>query len=163
MQNFEASMFTKVTWSERSSCEKSLFSRGIWVPDKHFRSKQNNSQGRNRCLSRVVELLGLLVLTKSASLTWNRSQTVLAKSDKKTQGRQPKGRLFLKETKLGRAIHEPMPVSGETFDGLSRPLVRCVPHCATKPCAVHPVFARVVGKPGAADPRICSKHYDSKC
>ena len=43
------------------------------------------------------------------------------------------------------------------------PWFRCVPPRATKTCAVCPVFARVVGKLGAADPRICSKGHESQC
>ena len=31
------------------------------------------------------------------------------------------------------------------------------PPCAAKMCAARPVFARVVGEPAAADPRICVK------
>ena len=33
----------------------------------------------------------------------------------------------------------------------------CVTPCAAKTCAVRPVFARMVGKLGAADPKICLK------
>ena len=39
----------------------------------------------------------------------------------------------------------------------------CVTPCAAKTCAVRPVFRRVVGKLGAADPGICSKGRESKC
>ena len=37
----------------------------------------------------------------------------------------------------------------------------CDPMCC-KTCAVCPVFERVVGKPGAAIPRICLKGHESK-
>ena len=36
-------------------------------------------------------------------------------------------------------------------------LFRCVTPCAAKTRAVRPVFGRLVGKLGAADPRICPK------
>ena len=42
-------------------------------------------------------------------------------------------------------------------------LTRCVAPCAAKTCAVRPVFGRVIGKLGAADPKICSKGHESKC
>ena len=42
-------------------------------------------------------------------------------------------------------------------------MTRCVTPCAAKTCAVRPVFGRVVGKLGAADPRICPKGRESKC
>ena len=41
-------------------------------------------------------------------------------------------------------------------------LHRRVPPCAVKACAVHPVFARVVRKLGAVDPRIRSKGHERK-
>ena len=39
----------------------------------------------------------------------------------------------------------------------------CVTPCAAETCAVRPVFGRVVGKLGAADPRIYPKGRESKC
>ena len=41
--------------------------------------------------------------------------------------------------------------------GLASLNFRCVPTCVAKTCAAHPVFARVAGELGAADPRIYSK------
>ena len=39
----------------------------------------------------------------------------------------------------------------------------CAPLCCKqKPCAVRPVFARVVGTLGVADPRICSKGHEEE-
>ena len=38
-----------------------------------------------------------------------------------------------------------------------------LPLCAVKTCAVHPVFARVVGELRAADPSKCPKAHEAKC